>query len=110
MTTFPPMPKDGSSARRSEANGGVLAEREIENGFSSGSLLAMSSVAVCGPGVTGAQVTVKVVEAPGASTAAPGALTENCAGVPAGPLEMERPVRSALPVLRMVKVRVAVEP
>ena len=81
----------------------------MSNGFSSLSLLAMWRAALRAPVAAGVNVTVKVVLAPGASVVAPSAPTVKSPGCEPSLVIVPR-VRSASPILVMVKVRLVLAP
>src|SRR5260221_6458096 len=75
----------------------------MAKGFSSGSLLAICTVAVRAPPAVGTKATKKVVVAPGASVVAPGPPAVKSPGL-APVFDTVSPVRLVLPAFLIVKV------
>src|ERR1043165_1474271 len=89
--------------------GTPVPARLISNGFSLASLLAICSTALAAPNAVGENCTVKVAK-PGPGTGANGK-TVRVNSAESGPsIVIPKPVRSALPVLRIVKDKLAVVP
>lgn len=84
--------------------------REIKKEGSVGSLLAMRNEAVRRPSAVGVKVTSKVVDCVGLREVSAGSVIVNSDKLVPDLLVIARPERGAVPVFRMVRVTVVVEP